>query len=74
MAWILRLELPDERVGPASKRPDHQHVDVLDPEDAAERLRILNERLGPIGSKLEEYSGRWDCRSCRAWRLTDAEH
>jgi hypothetical protein len=66
-AWILRIDLPDERY--AKPRINHQHIDVDDPSAAATYIRHLNELVGPISSSLEHYSGRWTCRDCKAWRL-----
>ena len=66
-AWILRIDLPDERV--AKPRISHQHIDVDSPEAAATYLRHLNELVGPVKSNLEHYSGKWRCPDCHAWRL-----
>lgn len=66
-AWILRIDLPDERI--PKPRTGHQHIDVDSPEAAASYLRQLNELVGPVQSHLEHYSKRWFCAECRAWRL-----
>lgn len=80
MSWILRVELSDERYPRISakegveRRPSHYHIDVIDPGDAAEIITELNERLGPVHSRVEEYTSEWRCKDCRAWRLSDADH
>jgi hypothetical protein len=66
-AWILRVDLPDERI--PKPRTGHSHIDVESPEAAAIYLRHLNELVGPVKSNLEHYSGRWYCSECKAWRL-----
>lgn len=66
-AWILRIDVPDERV--SKPRISHQHIDIAGPEAAATYLRQLNELVGPIHSTLEHYTGRWKCSDCGSWRL-----
>jgi len=66
-AWILRIDLPDERI--SKPRAGHQHIDIKDPSEAAIYLRHLNELVGPVKSNLEHYSGRWICPECKQWRL-----
>jgi hypothetical protein len=66
-AWILRIDIADERM--PKPRHRHQHIDVDSPEAAATYLRHLNELVGPVESTLEHYEGLWTCRECHQWRL-----
>lgn len=65
MRWVLTVHEPS-----APRGPQHKHIDIGDPQEAAVIIGEINDQFGkPLQYDLEQFVEEWHCPDCGAWRV-----